>query len=225
MSSSARTVSTPVSGKSVVEPAKRREIIDGARRVFFDKGFDGASMDEVARVAGVSKATIYVYFDSKEDLFDALVQLDRARSAEHLFELDDDHPDVASVLKRIGVSFMTMMVRPDHIRLVRMVIGVAEKFPRIGQTFFEGGPCLGGRRLADLLQRQAAAGALAIDDYESAAFQFLNLCQGNIVKGLMFGHGQAASAETIEATVDDAVKVFLAAYGTGNSRGNSGNLG
>ncbi len=52
--------------------ASAATFLDGARRVFFDKGFDGASMDEIARAGGVSKATIYVYFDSKEDLFEAL---------------------------------------------------------------------------------------------------------------------------------------------------------
>ncbi|QIB35376.1 TetR/AcrR family transcriptional regulator [Ancylobacter pratisalsi] len=218
MNSTVRSMPANAPGRSEAEPAKRREIIDGARRVFFDKGFDGASMDEVARVAGVSKATIYVYFDSKEDLFAALVELDRARSAEHLFEVGEGDADAASVLRRIGISFMSMMVRPDHIRLVRMVIGVAEKFPHIGQTFFNDGPCLGGRRLAELLQRQSAAGALAIDDHEAAAFQFLNLCQGNIVKGLMFGGEQILTPELIEKTVDDAVKVFLAAYGTAGRR-------
>ncbi|MCS0504189.1 TetR/AcrR family transcriptional regulator [Ancylobacter mangrovi] len=217
MTSTARTMPVTAPGRSDAEPAKRREILDGARHVFFEKGFDGASMDEVARVAGVSKATIYVYFGSKEDLFEALVQVDRARSAEHLFEVGEGDADAATVLRRIGVSFMTMMVRPDHIRLVRMVIGVAEKFPRIGQTFFNDGPCLGGRRMAELLERQTLAGALAISDYEAAAFQFLNLCQGNIVKGLMFGSDPTPVPEMIEKTVDGAVKVFLAAYGTETS--------
>lgn len=195
------------------EAGKRREIIDGARRVFFDKGFDGASMDEIARAAGVSKATIYVYFDSKEVLFQALVDADRRKSAERLFEFDDTDPDIASLLQRIGVSFMTMMVQPDHIRLVRMVIGVAEKFPAVGQAFFEGGPCHGGRRLSALLARQTELGYLAVDDCETAAFQFFNLCQGNHVKGLMFGTGVQPSPEKMEATVSSGVRVFLAAYG------------
>jgi len=208
-----REASMPPSPRSDVEPAKRREIIDGARRVFFEKGFNGASMDEVARVAGVSKATIYVYFESKEDLFAALVLQDRERSAEHLFELADADTDIGEALRHVGVSFITMMVQPDHIRLVRMVIGVAEQFPRIGRTFFDAGPCHGGRRLAELLQRHADAGRLAMDNTEAAAFQFLNLCQGNFVKGLMFGSGEEVTPQMIETTVDQAVTVFLAAYG------------
>lgn len=195
------------------ESAKRRDIIDGARRVFFEKGFDGASMDEVAKAASVSKATIYVYFSSKEELFEALVHNDRARSAEHLFVVEPAIDDVASLLRRIGISFMTMMVQPDHIRLVRMVIGVAEKFPRIGQTFFDAGPCHGGRRLADLLRQQADLGRLVIDDDLAAAYEFFNLCQSNRVKGLLFGIGDQPTPEQIEETVDRAVRVFLSYYG------------
>ncbi|MFG1237224.1 TetR/AcrR family transcriptional regulator [Xanthobacter autotrophicus DSM 597] len=196
-----------------VEAKKRLDIIDGARRVFFHKGFDGASMDEIARAASVSKATIYVYFQSKADLFQALVEADRRQSAERLFESDETDADAESLLKRIGVSFMSMMIRPNHIRLVRMVFGVAEKFPAIGRTFFETGPCQGGRRLAELLQRQVEAGRLDIDDCEAAAFEFFNLCQGNQVKALMFGLSEGPTPEDIERTVGRAVRVFLAAYG------------
>ncbi|QJP12239.1 TetR/AcrR family transcriptional regulator [Starkeya sp. ORNL1] len=213
MSSASIAAAAPVPETAEIESRKRRDVLDGARRVFFDKGFDGASMDEIARAGGVSKATIYVYFDSKEDLFEALVQVDRRQSAELMFEFEGDDPDVARQLRRIGVSFMTMMVRPDHIKMVRMVMGVAEKFPRIGQTFFETGPCLGGRRIAELLARQAGHGRLEIDDYEAAAFQFLNLCQGNITKGLLFGSEHKPTTAQIEKTVDSAVKVFMAAYG------------
>lgn len=196
------------------ESTKRRDIIDGARRVFFDKGFDGASMDEVAKAAGVSKATIYVYFSSKDELFEALVLNDRARSAERLFEVDTATGDVASVLRRIGISFMTMMVQPDHIKLVRMVIGVAEKFPRVGRSFFDAGPCHGGRRLAELLRRKADHGQLTLDDDLAAAHLFLNMCQGLIAKELLFGNPVPPTHAQIEETVDRAVRVFLAAYGT-----------
>ncbi|MEP9355198.1 TetR/AcrR family transcriptional regulator [Xanthobacter sp. KR7-65] len=209
----AKVGAAPAPAEQDVEAKKRLDIIDGARRVFFRKGFDGASMDEIARAAAVSKATIYVYFQSKADLFGALVQADRRKSAERLFEFDETDSDVASLLHRIGVTFLTMMIRPDHIRLVRMVIGVAEKFPAVGETFFEAGPCHGGRRLADLLRRQTELGRLDVDDCEAAAFEFLNLCNGKLVKGLMFGLSGQPTPEAIEALVGRAVRVFLAAYG------------
>src|SRR3974390_1136510 len=54
--------------------SKRRQILDGARKVFMDLGFDGASMGEIARAAGVSKGTLYVYFTDKCALFEAMVE-------------------------------------------------------------------------------------------------------------------------------------------------------
>jgi AcrR family transcriptional regulator len=209
----AKAADAPSPAEQDLEAKKRLDIIDGARRVFFHKGFDGASMDEIARAAAVSKATIYVYFESKADLFRALVEADRRQSAERLFEFDEADADAETLLTRIGVSFMSMMIRPNHIRLVRMVFGVAEKFPAIGQTFFETGPCYGGRRLAELLRRQVELGQLDVDDCQAAAFEFFNLCQGNQVKALMFGLSDAPTLEDIERTVGRAVRVFLAAYG------------
>ena len=59
------------------DPAKRQQIIEGARRVFIDMGFDAASMNDITREAGVSKGTIYVYFANKEELFEALIEEER----------------------------------------------------------------------------------------------------------------------------------------------------
>ena len=71
-------------------PAKRREILDGARQVFRSAGFDGASMDQIARAAGVSKGTLYVYFRNKEDLFLDLVATDKNEAAEQLCRFEAD---------------------------------------------------------------------------------------------------------------------------------------
>lgn len=198
-----------------VDSPKRREVIEGARRVFFDKGFDGASMDEVAKAAGVSKATIYAHFSSKDELFGALAMCERNRSAEHLFEVDPAVDEVDDMLRRIGLSFMTMMVRPDHIRLIRMLIGVAEKFPRIGRNFFDAGPALGGTRLAELLRAQEACGRLDLagEDAVELGVLFLNMCNGNFVKAMMFAGAEPPTQKQIEAVVDRAVRIFLASYG------------
>ncbi|MFD2030411.1 TetR/AcrR family transcriptional regulator C-terminal domain-containing protein [Ancylobacter dichloromethanicus] len=139
---------------------------------------------------------------------------DRTRSAERLFEVDPSGDDVEMLLRRLGISFMTMMVQPDQIRMVRMVIAIAEKFPRIGRTFFDAGPCHGGQRLAALLRRQADLGRLRIDDDLAAAYEFFNLCQSNSVKGLLFGVGEQPTPAQIEETVERAVRVFLSYYGT-----------
>src|SRR5919205_254659 len=94
----------PLSTEEGAESAKRRQILEGARQVFLASGFDGASMGEIAKAAGVSKGTLYVYFDSKEKLFEALTTEEKKCLAEALFRLDADDPDVRSVLTRLGQS-------------------------------------------------------------------------------------------------------------------------
>ena len=68
--------------------AKRRQIVDGARAVFLSQGFDAASMNDIARAAGVSKGTLYVYFRHKEQLFEAIVEQECEAQAEGIFDLD-----------------------------------------------------------------------------------------------------------------------------------------
>ena len=79
------------------DPVKRRQIIDGARRVFINMGFDAASMKDITREAGVSKGTLYVYFENKERLFAAIVDEERSSHVERIFEFDYNSPDVESV--------------------------------------------------------------------------------------------------------------------------------
>ncbi len=130
----------PASG---FDTAKRQQIMDGARRVFLEHGFDGASIGDIVRAAGVSKGTIYAYFPSKEKLFATLVIEDRRKQAEVLFVLDEDDQDVARVLRRLGMSFLEMLVQPENISFLRTVMAASAKFPEIGQAFFEAGPCYG----------------------------------------------------------------------------------
>lgn len=196
------------------DSVKRRQILAGARRVFLAQGFDGASMGEIARAAGVSKGTLYVYFDSKEALFEALILEEKRGLAEVLFRLDSDDPDVAAVLRRLGLSFLEMMVRPDHVSSIRMAIGASEKFPRIGQVFYEAGPCQGVARLKAFLDTQVEAGRLAIANTSLAAQHFLDLCQSGILRRLLFlTVGEGPTGAEMAYNVDQAIRVFFAAYG------------
>src|SRR3974377_1660088 len=85
--------------------AKRRQIVEGARAVFLARGFDAASMGEIARAAGVSKGTLYVYFENKEQLFEAIVHEQCQSQAEGLFDLDPNDNDVEGVLTRLGIAY------------------------------------------------------------------------------------------------------------------------
>jgi AcrR family transcriptional regulator len=209
-------VSGMASGPHTIDAAesdKRRQILDGAREVFLACGFDGASMGGIAKAAGVSKGTLYVYFDSKEALFEALTLEEKRGLAENLFRLDEDDPDVAAVLRRLGLTFVDEMARPDHIAAIRMVIGAAEKFPRFGRAFYEAGPVQGTARLRAYLDAQVAAGRLRAADTSLAARHFLDLCASTVLRRLLFAAGDPPTPAEKAYLIGEAVRVFFAAYG------------
>ena len=197
------------------ESAKRRQILEGARKVFLAQGFDGASMGEIAKIAGVSKGTLYVYFDSKESLFEALTTEEKQGLAEVLFKLDPEDPDVRGVLRTLGLSYLRRMGKPEHISSIRMVMGAAEKFPRLGQAFYEAGPCQGIARLKAYFDRQVEAGRLSIEDTGIAAQHFLDLCVSGMLRRLLFSVGEPPTEDQIQKNVENALRVFFAAYGPG----------
>ncbi len=195
------------------DSAKRQQIMDGARRIFLHDGFDGASIGDIVRAAGVSKGTVYAYFPSKEKLFEALMVEDRRTQAEALFTIDENDRDVAAVLRRLGESFVEMLYAPASLELLRIVIGAAAKFPSIGKAFFDAGPCSGTNRLGRYLQRMTEQGVLRVDNPELAARQFLDLCKTGIHLRLLLGDREPPKREEVQRNLDSAVKVFLAAYG------------
>jgi AcrR family transcriptional regulator len=195
------------------ESAKRRQIMDGARKVFLAQGFDGASMGEIARAAGVSKGTLYVYFDSKEKLFQVITKVACAAQAEGIFSFDHADHDVAAVLTRIGRGYIKFLSRPGGMSALRTVISIAERMPEIGAEFYDTGPAKGIARLQHYLEAQVAAGILAIDDCEVAAAQLIDACGSTVLRELLFNARPAPSDERIDRLVGTAVRVFMAAYG------------
>ena len=203
----------PAGPASRQDSVKRRQVIDGARRVFLADGFDGASMNDIARVAGVSKGTLYVYFASKEDLFAALIREEKRVQAEQLCAICWDEGDLRTALETFGAGLIDMMLRPSSISHFRTVAAVAGKFPSLGQAFYEAGPEYGMRQLAKVLARHAEDGRLDIDDPELAAIHFLEICKAHHLLRAILGVGERPTSAEIEIHVRKSVDVFLRAYG------------
>ncbi len=192
--------------------AKRRQIVEGARTVFLSRGFDAASMGDIAKEAGVSKGTLYVYFKSKEELFAAIVKQQCCTHAEGAFKLDHDDHDAEAVLTRIGTEFVGFLCTQEKAASLRIVVAIAERMPEIGKAFYETGPANGIHRLKDYLKAQVKAGTLAIDDCEVAAAQFLDACQSTLFKPVLFNFAPPPPPERVAHVVGIAVRTFLAAY-------------
>jgi len=197
---------------SVEDSAKRRQIVEGARSVFLAQGFDAASMNDIARAAGVSKGTLYVYFDNKEQLFAAIVEGECTAHAEAVFDLDADDHDIESALIRLGNAFVTFLCRAEKASALRTVVAIADRMPEMGKVFYETGPAFGIARLAGYLRAQTEAGVLTVDDFEVAAAQFIDACQSTLFKPVLFNFSPAPGPQQIDHVVRIAVRTFLAAY-------------
>jgi AcrR family transcriptional regulator len=193
------------------DSSKRRQILDGARRVFMDLGFDGASMGEIARAAGVSKGTLYVYFADKNRLFEAIVEEEILEQSKVTFNFDPDR-DVTTTLTEFGCALIQMLCRPGGGSSTRTVMAIAERMPEVGRRFYNNVIAVSISRLAAYLEARARLGDLAIEDFELAATQFMELCKGSLFLPFIFQAAPAPSAERIAVVVDSATRMFLAAY-------------
>ena len=169
-------------------------------------------MGEIARAAGVSKGTLYVYFENKEQLFEAIVHEQCSVQAESLFNIDRADGDVEAVLTRLGAGLVQMMCQTGKASSLRTVIAIAARMPEIGKKFYETGPACGIAMLASYLKAQVDAGKLAIEDCEVAAAQFIDACQSTLFKPVLFNFAAAPSPERITYVVGIAVRTFMAAY-------------
>src|SRR3954463_5218814 len=138
------------------DSSKRRQILDGARKVFMNLGFDGASMGEIARSAGVSKGTLYVYFADKSRLFEAIVEEESLEQGKVAFNLDPQR-DVTTTLTEFGEAYIRLLCRPGGGSATRTVMGIAERMPDVGRRFYENVVALTARRLAAYLKARVAA--------------------------------------------------------------------
>src|SRR5690242_481251 len=174
------------------------------------QGFGSASMDEVARLAGVSKATIYSHFDGKQDLFGAIIT-GRCRAMIPVIEaaaLGDQPP--AEALRRIGRQFLDLLMSKGPLSLYRVVLAEAGRFPALGRTFYQSGPDRVAAALADYLARQHEAGLLDVPSPRVSAEQFFGMVLGQTHVRLLLGiAGTAPEADERGAIVELAVRTFL----------------
>src|SRR5216683_8171106 len=195
------------------DSSKRRQILAGARKVFMDLGFDGASMGEIARSAGVSKGTLYVYFADKSRLFEAIVEEEMSDQQKVAFNFDPER-DVDTTLREFGQAYIQLLCRPAGGSAIRTVMAIAERMPDVGRRYYENVLEKTINRLASYLEAHVKAKDLTIDDCQLAAAQFMQMCQASLFLPFIFQAAPAPSAERIARVVESATQMFLAAYQT-----------
>jgi TetR/AcrR family transcriptional repressor of mexJK operon len=190
--------------------AKRLAVLAGAKAVFLRRGFGGASMDDVAAAAGVSKMTVYRHFAGKEALFAGLI----GELCERMFDvaqsdgLDDLAP--AEALGRLARGFARTVFDPDTIGLHRIVIAESGRFPKLGRLFYESGPARNIAALAAFFADRKGDPRLRIDDPRRSAEEFLEVVRGYAHLRLLLGVDRAFDGRALDRRIGRAIARVLA---------------
>ncbi|TAN08865.1 MAG: TetR/AcrR family transcriptional regulator [Rhodanobacteraceae bacterium] len=190
---------------------KRAAILEAAKRLFPEHGFEGTSMDAIAAEAGVSKLTVYSHFGDKESLFIETIRCkcDALLPGEP-FAVDVNAP-VRGQLLRVARAFFGLMMSEGALGMHRTLVASSQHSPKLAKLFWEAGPVQVQAALAEMLGKEVAARQLDIADTHRAASQFFALLKGQHHSRMLFGCGRPTPAET-EAHLEATVDMFLRAY-------------
>lgn len=189
------------------------QVLDAARDVFLREGFEGASMDDIAASAKVSKATVYSYFPDKNLLFLEAAKseiLRITREAENVAVVD---APVEVVLRYSARTIIDFYLSALGQSIFRVCVSESERFPELGRMFYEAGPKMGSDRLSGYLHYLSEQGVLNIDDAPLAADQFADLCRADLFQRVMFGLADTIKPGDIDRVIDGAISTFMARYG------------
>lgn len=192
---------------------KYAQVLDGARAVFMADGFEGASVDDIARAAGVSKATLYSYFADKRLLFMEVARTECVRQATMAADSIDTDAPVRDVLTQAARQMIDIATSEFGRQIFRIAAAECARFPALGHAFYDSGPGTVRLRLTAYFRQAIARGELDIPDPDLAADQFHALAKAGILERILFDpDAQLAPAER-DRIVTGAVDMFLARYG------------
>jgi TetR/AcrR family transcriptional repressor of mexJK operon len=208
---------------TLARPSKRgakrlAAIIAAAEREFLDKGYEGTSLDAVARRAGASKATIYSYFINKVGLFRAILADKLNQVFSSLKVADLAHVPIERALTGVGKAFLGLLLSSVGIKFYRLMASQGVEFPDLAAAWFENGPrkMIGG--LGAFLKARAAAGEIEVADPEQSAEFFLMMLRGVLHLRAVTGLSRPPYDAEIASKVDAAVAMFLRAHAPARRR-------
>ncbi len=197
---------------------RQRRILDAAREVFLEQGFENASISEIMKRAGGSMSTLYRCFGNKLGLFEAMMQ----QATNDLFDSVDDRviwdDGLERGLRRFGRRFIEQINRPNAIALFRLVISVngADR-EDIQRIFYANGPGRVRARLTEFLRSQGELGRVKVDSYELAAGQFIELIKEPWHQQALFG--VPYPPDLPEKSLEQGIAIFLAGAAVQNAGG------
>lgn len=205
---------TPADGRPLEarQGQKAAQIMSAAKTLFTSQGFGATSMDAIARVANVSKATLYAHFSGKEELFAAIVSHECRTQQSLLWAPGVEEKAVDDALREIGRNFLDLLLSAPAVAIFRVVVAESTRFPDLGRIFFNSGPNQMRQSLGSYLAKTAARGRLDIADPWRAAEHFIGMLQTPVHFSVLFGLKDHFARDEVDRIVSDAVEAFLRAY-------------
>lgn len=202
----------------VTRPTTRRgeerhsALLQAAREVFLEKGFAGASVDDVVARVGGSKASLYSYFGSKEGLFNAIIDSACEQFLADLAVPQTVDEDIVPALTAFARRALRRLVDPTRVAVFRTLIAESVRFPQLSEKLYEAGSRQLIEQLARYFELAREAGRIRCPDPEMSAVQFLDLLRGHAQYRALLGLPAFAPGWSAERTIAAAVRTFMAAH-------------
>ena len=198
----------PVKGRKVAQ------VLNGAQQIFMAQGYEGASVDAIAKAANVSKATLYSYFPDKRSLFGAVAQAACQEQTRRSMSFAEEEGSFDERLYQGCRSFMEFLYSPFGLQMYRAVVSESARFPEFGRQFWATGPGMAHAELVTLFRQAEAEGVLKpIADHQLAAETLAELCKVYLHPRLLLGVLDKAEPEELDRIARNAVDTFMARYG------------
>ena len=197
--------------RSPARDARRQAIVDIARDSFLTDGYAATSMSSIAGKVGGSKGTLYNYFRSKDELFEAIMTEECGAEAAALSAIVEGG-DLEQVLHRMGERVVRFLTSERALGVNRLVSAECQRFPHLGRLFWDSGPKLTHKVISDYLAARMEDGTLRRDDPERCAAYLVALFKSGLHQAMLWAVRDPPSDQEIVEHVDGAVRVFLTGY-------------
>ncbi|WP_133162264.1 TetR/AcrR family transcriptional regulator [Hyphococcus luteus] len=191
---------------------KTEAIVAAARKMFLTLGFDGASMDQIALTAGVSKRTVYNRFRSKEELFGAAI----TETCKTFLPVNVDEIELTlppdDLVRALSRQFVKGVLDPEALSLRRIAAFEAGRNPAIGKMYLERGAEWMVAQCAPILERLAKRGFVKIDDAADAIWRLGALITEPLYTRVLLGDPPADLDAAIDAQIENGVEAFKKIY-------------
>ncbi|CAA6605111.1 putative transcriptional regulator, TetR family [Rhodospirillaceae bacterium LM-1] len=204
-------------GKSEKTSSGKRALIQAAAsRLFLSQGYAKASMDAIASEAGVSKATLYAHFKSKQALFESMVQERFRQEMEESLQPALLGDDPLEGLAAIGRRFLGLLLKPGALSTFRLVLSEGRHLPELSEAFYRSGPARTLSMVAAYIEYLNKLGRLQVPDPVLGADLFLGSLRNSSYLKCLLGMEPAPEASEIAHVAHAAASQFVAGHRPGN---------